>query len=94
MHRPTTDGKIQRHSRSTEKQSLLSEIERAKVEAAESAEALLREETATKASREMCEQMGGVCRQMRQAAEDAEERCSAAEEKVPAVLIHVACRAL
>ena len=35
---------------------------------------------AAQSSRELCEQMGGVCRQMRQAAEDAGKRSAEAEE--------------
>lgn len=55
-------------------------MELARKRAAEEAEVAAREGMAAQSSRELCEQMGGVCRQMRRAAEDAGKRAADAEE--------------
>jgi len=46
------------------------------------AEAASKEGAAARSSRDLCDQMNGVCRKMRRAAEEAGERCDAAEESV------------
>ena len=51
------------------------------------AEAASREGIAATSSRDLCEQMSGVCRQMRQAAEEAGARCAEAEETVSRVML-------
>ncbi|CAN0410872.1 unnamed protein product, partial [Ectocarpus fasciculatus] len=59
-----------------------SELGRASGDAAAAAEAASREESAAKASRDLCEQMSAVCGQMRKAAEEAGARSAEAEETV------------
>lgn len=58
------------------------EVQQAKAEVARLSEAFSREEKAAVSSRELCDRMGEVCRQMRQAAEEAGLRGKEAEEKV------------
>eukprot|EP00903_Cladosiphon_okamuranus_P018583 g17106.t1 len=80
----------ERHARKQDKKKHASELERVTGEAAAAAEAAAREEIAATSSRDLCEQMSGVCRQMRQAAEEAGARCAAAEETAGSLQAKVA----
>lgn len=81
---PATLAKVR--GRLEDAQQHASEMELARERAAEEAEAAAREGMAAQSSRELCEQMGGVCRQMRQAAEDAGKRSAEAEESASFVV--------